>query len=238
VTFITGSGFAQSDPSDTVNSRAHEAELASTSGDRGKHGNYAEQPPFTGVELWSKILALLNERDGSVRKERFEQVFGVQFRIYYQDKDSTMYELKAGKDWYFDGGINFTYNNQNKFLGPLGGHSEMVINWGPKIRGDVKQACVTAERVRDDLIANGWTSPWQGWGHWEEVAEQTAKNLQEHAPPGGYMYPPLMPPPIASFWRRGADDSDQRDRLPQGEVFTTGDFAESCVTGIRMNASL
>jgi len=237
VTSIIGPVFAQSNPSDTVKSRAHETELESTSGDRGKRGKYAAQPPFTGVELWAKLLALINERDGAVTKDRFEEVFDVRLPIFYQGSDGTMYHLKAGKDWYVEAGINI-YNNQNKSLGPLGGYSEMVINWGPTIRGDVKDACVTAERVRSDLLATGWTSPWLGWGHWEDVAKETAKDLQEHAPPGGYMYPPMMIPPIASFWRRGADDSDHRDRLPQGEVFTTGDFADSCVTGIRMNANL
>ena len=103
-----------------------------------------------------------------------------------------------------------------------------------KVGVDVKHACVTAEHVRADLLASGWTAPWQGWGHWEEVAEQTAKNLREHAPPGGNMYPPLLPPPKASFWRRADDEGDRRDRLPQGEVFATGDFADSCVTGIRV----
>ena len=114
--------------------------------------------------------------------------------------------------------------------------SRPIPNWGPKVGVDVKHTRVTAEHVRADLLASGWTSPWQGWGHWEEVAEQTAKNLREHAPPGGNMYRPLMPPPKASFWRRADDEGDRRDRLPQGEGFATGDFADSCVTGIRVTA--
>jgi hypothetical protein len=48
----------------------------------------------------------------------------------------------------------------------------------------------------------------------------------------------MMPEPRAGFFRHGDDNSGYRDRLPQGEVFGTGDFADSCVTGILVTGGL
>jgi hypothetical protein len=207
-------------------------------GDGSQPGNYAVQPPFRSDELWSKVLRLLNERSGAITKERLENVFGVRFTSVRRESDATTYLLKAGKDWYFDARVTI-YNDKFKFAAPLNGaHSQWFIGWGTVFGGDSKHACITAEHARADLLASGWTSPWKSWGFWEKFREQTAKDLQEHAPPGGWVYPPMMPEPRAGFFRRGEDDSGYRDRLPQGEVFGTGDFADSCVTGILVTGGL
>jgi hypothetical protein len=208
----------------------------------GGHGsqprNYAAQAPFSSDNFWTKVLRLLNERDGAVTKERFEDLFGVRFIAASRESDATTYLLKAGKDWYFDASVTI-FNDQFKFAAPLNGaHSQWFIDWGAGFGGDAKHACIVAEQVRAGLLASGWTSPWRSWGFWEELREQTAKNLQENAPSGGYVYPPQMPPPRATFFRRSDYESAHRDHLPQGEVFTTGDSAASCVTGIRVSGGL
>ena len=180
----------------------------------------------------------MNERDGAVTKDRFEEVFGARFSRVDHARDATTYFLKAGKDWYIDARLTI-YNGQFIYSVPLNGaHSNWVIIWGPEV-SDTMQRCVTADRVKALLFATGWTSPWDWWGNCEKIAEQTAKNLQEHAPAGEFWFNSPMPiTPNAEFHRRDADESSNSDRLPQGELFATSDFADSCVTGIWMVATL
>src|SRR5438105_10025800 len=64
--------------------------------------DFQGKPRLTAEELWTKVLALLNERDGSVTKERFEDVFGVRLGPAIQERDARVYLLNAGKNWYFN----------------------------------------------------------------------------------------------------------------------------------------
>ena len=204
----------------------------------GQGEMYASKPAFTAEMLWEEALGLLNERDGAVTKERFELVFGVRFKDVRTDSDATTYLLTAGKDWYFDARLTI-YNENFKFQGPFNGaHSEWIVRWNNGFGSDVKQACVKAEHVRDGLLAGGWTSPWKSWGLWEKIDEQTAKNLRAQIANGtmSWMYPPVRIPPKAAF--RRATDDETHDRLPSGEIFTDGDFPDSCVTGILVTAAL
>jgi hypothetical protein len=51
------------------------------------------QPPFRSDELWSKVLRLLNERNGAITKEQLENVFGVRFTTVRRESDATTYPV-------------------------------------------------------------------------------------------------------------------------------------------------
>jgi len=48
--------------------------------------------------------------------------------------------------------------------------------------------------------------------------------------------PPEVIPPIYNFFRQVNEAAGHRDRLPKGQIFSDGDSAESCVTGIVVDA--
>jgi len=216
---------------------AYAPALDSPGGVGGKVGDYAHQPPFSRTDLWDNVLRLLNERDGAVTKERFEQVFGIQFVAVRRESDATTYLLEAGKDWYFGAHLTI-YNDKFKFAAPLNGaHSDWGIDWSRTFDSKAEPKCLTADQVRADLLASGWTSPWQSWGFEERYREETAKTLRERAPPGGYTYPPSVPPePFGAQFSRYVEDPGVH--LPEGLIFAAGDFADSCVTGINVTAGI
>jgi hypothetical protein len=118
------------------------------SSDHGRQPrNDAVQTPFSSDELWTKVLRLLNERNGAVTRERFEDLFGVGFTVANRESDATTYLLEAGKAGYFDARVTI-YNDRFKFAAPLNGaHSEWFIDWGTVFGGDAKPACITTEHV-------------------------------------------------------------------------------------------
>jgi hypothetical protein len=172
---------------------------------------------------------VLNANNGSVTKEQLEQVLGVRFPALKRESDAGTYVLRAGRDWYFD--IRLTLYN-DRFRYPLapelnGPHVKWYIGWRADSFGDpTKAMCVTDERVRAALLANGWSSPWLRWGFWEEVASRpsTAGSLRM--------------PPVSNFFRQSDEDAGHRDRLPSGSLDTTGDFPDSCVTAITVTAPM
>ncbi len=183
---------------------------------------YTGKPPYTAEQFWDLVLSLLNEKNGSVTQERLERTLGVRFPPPDHQSDEDVYALRAGKDWYFDVRLTL-YNDRFRFpLAPQlnGPHVEWSMAWGTHSFGD---PCVTDEHVRATLLANGWTSPWQKWGLWEEVASHTKAGS-------------LSTPPVSNFLRQSDEDAGHRDRLPSGSLQTTGDFPFSCVTAIRVTA--
>jgi hypothetical protein len=201
--------------------------------------NYSMKPPFTAEEFWTKVLALIGEQNGYVTKERFESVFKVQFGSAGHESHSITYTLHQGHDWYFDARIS---DFDKTYTTPInavenGAHSELVIVWAKDSFGDPDRGeCVTANLVRTSLVAGGWTSPWAKWGAWEEMAALTAEAAGRR-PSADRWYPPEpLPPPISSFLRQADADAGHRDGLPRGRVDTTGDFPNSCVTGIYLES--
>jgi hypothetical protein len=209
------------------------------SGDQGRWSrSEAVRAPASRDELWARVVRLLNESGGAVTKARVEAVLGVRLTLVSRDREATIYGLKSGESGPFDARVTVWSDRFTLGLPSNRAHSEWALHWDTAWGGDVQHACVTAERVRADLLATGWTSPWRSWGFWEERRRQIAQDLQAHAPPGGYVYPPMMPEPRAAFWRGGDDNVGHRDRLPEGVVFGTGDFSDSCITAIRVTAGL
>jgi hypothetical protein len=183
--------------------------------------------PFGADEFWRKIEVLLNKQRGSITKELFQSVFAVEFEPARTASDATTYLLHAGANWYFDARLT-VYNDKFRFQGAENGaHSQWTITWRPESFGAEKESCLRADRVRASLLATGWSSPWGRWGQWEEPA----KGVQSTGP-----YPPLAPEPRAQLRLQTDEAAGNRDRLPQGRVFATGDLADSCVTGILVTA--
>jgi hypothetical protein len=206
-----------------------------------KQPDFTGQPPYTVEELWTKVLRALDTHNGSMTKERFETIFDMKFAHLRTESDAKNYLAHEKVDWYFNGRVTI-YNDNFKF--PLvpeinGAHSEWYIAWEP---GSFADACLTAEKVRETLLANGWTSPWKSWGLWEEMAREAWAHLGDGLPPpdptklqDSAPHPPRMAPPIASFSRSNAQGGHP-NALPRGHVVTDGDQPSSCVTGIFVEA--
>lgn len=192
-------------------------------------GPYPETSPYTAADLWEKVLVLLNDHQGYVTKERFEKVFGVHLGQPFTTKDSTTYRLVQGHSWYFDVRVSNYPDGYKTPIDPAlnGAHSELYIGWKADSFSD-GHICITGERVRTSLMASGWTSPWIKWGIWEETASAAASQPPVHS---SYAPEPL-PTPIAGFIRQTDADAGNRDALPRGQVETTGDHPDSCITGI------
>jgi hypothetical protein len=189
--------------------------------------DYSTKPPFGADELWRKIEVLLNKQHGSITKEQFQSVFGVDFGSPQSASDATTYLLHAGYDWYFDARLTL-YNDKFRFEGPENGaHSQWMITWRPDPFWSAKESCLRADRVRASLLAAGWSSPWARWGLWEEPP----KGPQYTGP-----YPPITPEQRALFHLQTDEDAGRWDRLPQGRIFSSGDLPDSCVTGILVTA--
>jgi hypothetical protein len=200
---------------------------------------YDRKPPFQAQDFWTKVLALLNARDGSGAKERIESVFGVRFRDVSVQSDETVYRLHAREDWYFAANV-VIYNAQFRALTPAenGAHIQWYIGWRPDSFGDPLQGqCLTAARIRPDLVGSGWTDPWRAW---DTVGQRsptpahadpfTVPVFQEN--PG----PPKLPPNF-NFFRAADTGPGARDRLPRGELYMTGESADSCLIGIALTAA-
>ena len=200
--------------------------------------DFQGRPPLTAEELWTKVLALLNEHDGSVTKERFEQVFDVRFGPPRREEDGTTYLAHAGREWYFNAYVTIFNDQYKSVTGPEanGAHSGWYISWQP---GTFGVTCLSAKRVRETLVASGWSSPWQSWGAWEKLRwsapfPERRRGLGD--PPALVPQPPLgPPPPRANFSRNGAEGGHP-NALPRGVVDSTGDQPDSCVTGILVEA--
>jgi len=197
-------------------------------------GNTSEREEF-----WSKVLALLNEHNGFVTKERLEDALGFQFHATSFEPDATVYLVRAGKDGYFDANL-VVYNDSYRASSAAenGAHRSWYLGWQSTSFGDpAKGECLTAARARADLIASGWTSPWERWGITEEPALTAAPSDRFRLPREGENPGPPVLPRSLNFFRQSDADSGHRDRLPRGELFGSGDLADSCVTGIAVTAA-
>jgi hypothetical protein len=195
--------------------------------------DYSVPPPFDVDELWRKIGVLLNEHQGSVTKERFEDLFNVRFAPPERDSDATIYRLRQGVDWYFNARLtvyNERFNSAGMGAEINGAHIEWYVSWLDAFTHSSRGACIRANHARETLMASGWTSPWLRWGIWEEIRQRPAD------PGVNPLYPPPVLPGVASFFRQPDEDSGHRDRLPRGQLDTTGDLPDSCVTGILVTA--
>jgi hypothetical protein len=208
---------------------------------KDKQPDFTGKPPYTVAELWTKVLRALDTHNGSMTKERFETIFGMKFAHPRTESDAKTYLAHEKVDWYFNGRVTI-YNDNFRSVGDpdaKGAHSEWYIDWEPGTFGDT---CLRAEKVRETLLANGWTSPWKSWGLWEELSREAWAHLGDGLPPPDPTqlqvrapHPPRMPPPRASFSRGNAQGAHP-NALPRGRVITDGDQPNSCVTGIFVEA--
>jgi hypothetical protein len=194
------------------------------------------------------VLALLNENDGYLTKQRLEDKLGVHLDIRPGDSEATTYLLREGKDSHLSVRIS-TYGKTFKSVvdrALSGAHVEWYISWGigwPWATGSSRRVhegpCLKASRVRSDLLASGWTSPWLTWGVWEEEVARIASEARPAENPENPevpQSPPELLPPIYNFFRQVNEAAGHRERLPRGQIFSDGDLAESCVTGIVVDA--
>ena len=206
--------------------------------------DFHSKPPFGPQEFWSKLLGLVNEHNGYVMKQSFEQAFGVRFGVPERVKDGEAqiyhYKLHAGAEWYFDVRVSeYDGNYRGSMDASMNGrHSELSVVWKIDSFGSAAHGeCVTAREVRDSLVATGWTSPWESWGKWEKLAAADAAALRGSTP----YSPPVAIQPRSVFYHQADQDAADRDQLPrleghipQGDVYTTGDQPDSCITGLRV----
>ena len=192
---------------------------------------------ITAEAFWGRILALLNERDGSITKEQLEQALGARFGTPDHGVDATRYELRADESSFFDAHY-IAYND--KYVSPVGAesngaHTAWYVGWKPDaFRSSGSNQCITANQVRMTLLANGWSSPWKSWGNVSDAARQPRDGELSGRGP---RHPDLAPPPPSrNFFRQSDEASGHRDRLPRGRLFSTGDLPESCVTGVEIVA--
>jgi hypothetical protein len=195
--------------------------------------------------LWMQALTLLNEHDGYLTKQRFEEKLGVHLQLQAGEREPTTYSLQERPDSPLVARIS-TYSERFKSaLDPQlsGAHVEWFISWGKGSawpteapRRPRQGPCLKASQVRSDLLASGWTSPWWKWGAWEEQLEQAAAQARLNKDPQTVPHPPELVPPIYNFLRQVNESTVDRDRLPRGQIFSEGDLADSCVTGILVRA--
>lgn len=192
--------------------------------------NVASPQTMPADDLWQRVLRALNENHASITKERLEKILGVKLVVRRLESDGTTYLTDETHGGDLEARLT-VYNAKFKSVaGPAlnGAHLNWYVGWE---RGKLNGKCITAERVRTSLLASGWTSPWSDWGVWE-------RPWVTPNDPFYRTYPPIKPAPIASFHRKEADTAEQHDSLPRGEVLSTGDMPDSCVTGILIDAAL
>jgi hypothetical protein len=198
---------------------------------------HAKSPPLDAEDFWERLMRLLNERQGSITKEGFQSAFGVKFGTgtLSQEGHVTTYWLRAGKEGYFEARLTIYDEKFKSDLGPSlnGAHLNWYVGWDIDAFGDsAKGECVRADYARSSLMSAGWTSPWLKWGIWEEIltAQDAAGTTKESST--------QKLPSEAKFFRQVDEDSGHRDRLPRGVIDSAGDFRDSCVTGIVVDAGL
>jgi hypothetical protein len=209
---------------------------------------YPDRPPYGADELWSRVLLLVNEHDGYVSPERFAEVLGAHFGAIDHYREGASCRVRPRKDWYFSGAV-FVYTKPFKVPGTADvDHSAWSMTWGKDAFGG---RCITAARAQADLVAAGWTAPWQEWGRWErlQLEASRAAPLQPQCAPQQQScdrgpsrllprYPPvrLLPPSRFIFGRPRDKDGDRRGRPPSGQLSSTGDLPDSCITGVEMDS--
>lgn len=117
---------------------------------------YRGKPPFTAQEFWQKLLTLATEHDGSVSKERFEEVFEIKFSRERRSEDSVFYYLDEGKTWYFGVAINLFGQRTHVEV-----NSGMIVDWGVPSFGTNVGQCVGLAPVTEDLQKAGWLLSFQ-----------------------------------------------------------------------------
>jgi hypothetical protein len=223
-----GSCVANTTGNDVNGENAVDARFSSTAS--RQHMDYSQPPPFGATQLWIKVLRLLNEHDGQVSKERLEAVLGVRVGAVEREALATTYRIRKGVDWYLNARLTIFEKGFDVSRAPelARGYSEWTVEFpADKSVGPAQGGCLRADRVRSDLLASGWTSPWLRWG----IAEE-----RSGVAPGGERSPPEAVPPLSNFFRQANVASGHRDELPNGQVFSDGDRADSCVTGFSVRA--
>jgi hypothetical protein len=203
-------------------------------------GARAVNSSFNATDLWGRVVSLLNERNGTVTKEHLEKALGVQLHTAVTDPDATVYRLFETKVVPFTVTL-IVYNEQFRSRAPAenGPHINWSVDWPAPSGGDNdKTNCITAARARADLLGSGWSSPWSSWGAAESHPPPQSSSFHIGEPGDlGNPGPPVLAP-FFNFFRQSDEATGHRDRLPRGRLFSTGDLADSCVTGITMTAAL
>jgi hypothetical protein len=195
--------------------------------------DYTKKIPLSAEEFWQRVLSLLNEHNGTVTRQHFEEVFDIHFGPADRQGDATVYRVRQGEDWYF-GATFIEFNETYKSVEPSvkdGAHALWSLSWKANSFGDpTKGECITAARVKKDFTATGWTSPWPSWGTSNPPPFERSRNCGDLP-----CSQSLAPPPVLNFRRqRAADASDWS--LPRGSLVATGNGPESCVTNIAFRA--
>jgi hypothetical protein len=197
---------------------AHETRVTSA-----KPDNFAGKPPFSATDLWSRLLALLNESNGSVTKERLENGIGITLHQVAFQPDAIVYGARARRDGYLTAHL-VVYNEQHRSPNPVrrGAHVQWYVGWDADDFGDpARGECLTAARASTDLLASGWTSPWPKPGTDEARLVSPSPPIEPH-----YM-----------FGRQSDERDGHSGRLPRGQLFSSGDSTDSCITGILLVAT-
>ena len=92
---------------------------------------YAKPAPFTAMEFWQRILALINERGRDTSRDRVERAIGTKFVRIVGEVETRAHFADYGVHWYFNarlsGGtsrpsLSIDADNQNGLMfsdGPL-----------------------------------------------------------------------------------------------------------------------
>jgi hypothetical protein len=192
--------------------------------------NYSAKPPFSAETFWHKALALLNEREGYVTRERFEKAFGVRLQpVQFHEPNMMPYELRAEINWYFTTRITIFSDKFTDLIEPYtnGVHSDWGLYWSEDAFGDPqKRECLTVARVQADLLNSGWSSPWNLNPRGVRVSHTCPVRT-------GCLTHVLEPmvPPSHNVGRQSDLHTGRWGQLPFGQFFGTGESPNSCVTG-------
>lgn len=206
---------ADSDPAEGVN--VHE------------QSPYSKRSPFNADEFLSSVASLINEHDGYVSKERFEQHFDIRFAHFRTDPDgSTSYWLVNRKDWYFYAEVSTSPHSHSAPPGSLDSvtpDSRFSIGWDRDAFGDpTKGECITVAHVRELFTRTGWVVP-EGWGDHDNYKKSVDPRCAQTDSPCAPWPAPLAVDRVAYIRK------SKSQMYPEIKVDSDGNRTQSCVTG-------
>ena len=141
--FFCLDGFAQS-----VFAERSSAGMSNSNIEQSK--NFEPPYPFTGDELWGKLLNVIMLSPEGVTDSGIEKILGVQFTKIKLSDDEYVGELKNGRNWYF-------YMNLSQTKTKV---SNILFTWKYTVPLQMSRPptgmCIDANRIKNDLEKNGW----------------------------------------------------------------------------------